>query len=186
MSLLQILLIIELISSFLTYVTGKLTYKAMNNRLEREGYKGVVEKSETFSEKLVSFFGVILVCLIPIVNIGAPFYFIMDYEKQYQEIKQEAIENGKIIKIEEPKQKLIFSSEEACIEAKEKTNYYEMTPDEMIAYLEEQKQMFIKFQELYGNDKIGETLDRINEQTKAQESKPKTYSMGNNSNLKHR
>ena len=62
MSLLQILLIIELISSFLTYVTGELTDKAMNNRLEREGYKGVVEKPETFSEKLVSFFRDILEC----------------------------------------------------------------------------------------------------------------------------
>ena len=61
-----------------------------------------------------------------------------------------------------------------------------MTPEEMIARLEEQKQMFIKFQELYGNDKIGETLDEINEQTEVRESKPKTYTMGNNSNLKHR
>ena len=57
-------------------------------RLEREGYKGVVEKSETFSEKLVSFFRDILKCLIPIVNIVAPFYFIIAYEKMYQEIKQ--------------------------------------------------------------------------------------------------
>ena len=56
----------------------------------------------------------------------------------------------------------------------------------MIARLEEQKQMFIKFQELYGNDKIGETLDEINEQTEVRESKPKTYSMWNNSNSKHR
>ena len=61
-----------------------------------------------------------------------------------------------------------------------------MTPEEMIAYLEEEKQKFLKFQELYGNDKIGETLDEINDQTEAPESKPKTYSMGNNSNLKHR
>ena len=61
-----------------------------------------------------------------------------------------------------------------------------MTPEEMIAYLEEEKQKFLKFQELYGNEKIGETLDKINEPTKAQESKTKTYSLGNNSNLKHR
>ena len=70
--------------------------------------------------------------------------------------------------------------------SEEKIDYKTMTPDEMIAYLEAEKQKFLKFQELYGNDKIGETLDEINEQTKAQESKPKTYSMGNNSNLKHR
>ena len=186
MSLLQILLIIELISSFLTYVTGVLTDKAMTNRLEREGYKDVVEKSETFSEKLVSFFRDILECLIPIVNIVAPFFFIIAYETMYQEAKQEAIENGEIIKIEEPKQKLIFTSEEACIEDKEKMNYYNMTPEEMIAYLEEEKQKFLKFQELYGNEKIGETLDKINDQPEAQESKPKTYSLGNNSKIKHK
>ena len=61
-----------------------------------------------------------------------------------------------------------------------------MTSDEKITYLDEEKQKFLKFQELYGNDKIGETLDVINEQTEVQESKPKTYSLGNNSNLKHK
>mgnify|MGYP004603977139 CR=1 FL=1 len=186
MSLLKILLIIELIATFSTYFTAALINEAMNNKLKREGYKIIVEESETFLEKLVSFFRDVLECLIPIANIIAPFYFIIAYETMYQEAKQEAIENGEIIKIEEPKQKLIFTSEEACIEDKEKMNYYNMTPEEMIVYLEAEKQKFLKFQELYGNEKIGETLDKINEQTEVQESKPKTYSIGNNSNLKHK
>ena len=71
-------------------------------------------------------------------------------------------------------------------ESEEKIDYKTMTSEEMIAYLEEEKQKFLKLQELYGNEKSGETLDKINEHTEAQESKPKTYSLGNNSNLKHK
>ena len=56
----------------------------------------------------------------------------------------------------------------------------------MIVNIEAEKQKFSKLQELYGNEKTVETLDVTNEPTEARESKPKIYSLGNNSNLKHR
>ena len=105
-----------------------------------------------------------------------PWIIIFNFEKIYPNVRKNYIND-----------EIFFGGEEnenIKDESEEKIDYKTMTPDEMIAYLEEEKQKFLKFQELYGNEKIGETLDKINEQAEAQESKPKTYSLGNNSNLK--
>lgn len=140
-------------------------------------------KKKSFSEKVANFISTVFKCSIPILNILNAITILCMGDKAYEYIEKKYLEEGKIYK---PISNKLNNDCENKILTEEKMDYYEMTPEEMIARLEEQKQMFIKFQELCGNDRIGETLDEINEQTKAQESKPKTYSMGNNSNLKHR
>lgn len=176
------LLNIYLGTTAISWATLLIFSVAIANKLEREGYKFVKVK-KSFSEKVANFISTVFKCSIPILNILAAIIIICLGDKIYEYVEGEFLEEGKIYK---PISNKLNNDCENEILTEEKIDYYEMTPEEMIARLEEQKQMFIKFQELYGNDKIGETLDEINEPTKAQESKPKTYSLGNNSNLKHK
>ena len=182
MSLLKILLIIYGASAIFTSVTQEIfmaiTLKRIKNELNRFAPGTQIIFYKNFKSILESILKTLFISIIPIFNMVYPWIIIFNFEKIYPNVRKNYIND-----------EIFFGGEEnenIKDESEEKIDYKKMTPDEMIAYLEEEKQKFLKFQELYGNEKIGETLDKINEPTKAQESKPKTYSLGNNSNLKHR
>ena len=201
------LLNIYLGTTAISWATVLIFSVAIANKLEREGYK-LVKVKKSFSEKVADFTSTVFKVSIPILNILNAITILCLGDKVYEYIKTKYLKEGKIYKpisnklnndceneilTEEnndsyiasaPKTRTDKASDKISLE--EKMDYYEMTPDEMIAYLEAEKQKFLKFQELYGNEKLGETLDKINEQTEVQESKPKAYSLGNNSNLKHK
>ena len=201
------LLNIYLGTTAISWATLLIFSVAIANKLEREGYKYIKVK-KSFSEKVANFISIVFKCSIPILNILTAIIIICLGDKTYEYVEEKFLEEGKIYKpisnklnndceneilTEEKNDSYIASAPKTRTEKasdkishEEKMDYYEMTPDEMIAYLEEEKQKFLKFQELYGNEKLGETLDKINDQTEAQESKPKTYSLGNNSNSKHK
>ena len=177
MSLLKMLLIFYGESVIFTFVTCEIFVTITMKRIKKD-LNRVADGSQINFMNFESIPKSLFLSIIPIFNIIYPLFLISNYEKIYPEIRKEYIDD-----------KTFFSEEEnGNIKSKseEKIDYKTMTPDEKIAYLEAEKQKFLKFQELYGNEKSGETLDKINEHTEAQESKPKTYSLGNNSNLKHK
>ena len=177
MSLLKMLLIFYGESAIFTFVTCEIFVTITMKRIKKD-LNRVADGSQINFMNFESIPKSLFLSIIPIFNIIYPLFLISNYEKIYPEIRKEYIDD-----------ETFFSEEEnGNIKSKseEKIDYKTMTHDEKIAYLEEEKQKFLKFQELYGNEKLGETLDKINEQTEAQESKPKTYSLGNNSNLKHK
>ena len=177
MSLLKMLLIFYGESAIFTFVTCEIFVAITMKRIKKD-LNRVADGSQINFMNFESIPKSLFLSIIPIFNIIYPLFLISNYEKIYPEIRKEYIDDETFFSGEE--------NENIKDESEEKIDYKTMTSDEKIAYLEEEKQKFLKFQELYGNDKTGETLDEINEQTKTQESKPKTYSIGNNSNLKHR
>ena len=178
MSLLKMLLIFYCESAIFTFVTCEIFVTITIKRIKKD-LDSVTDGSQVNFRDFESVLKLLIVLsIIPICHIVYPCFLISYREEIYQTIRKEYI-NDEILFNEEENENIKYESEKEI-------NYKTMTPEEMIAYLEAEKQKFLKFQELYGNEKIGETLDKINEQTEVQESKPKTYSLGNNSNLKHK
>lgn len=177
MSLLKMLLIFYGESAIFTFVTCEIFVAITMKRIKKD-LNRVADGSQINFMNFESIPKSLILSIIPIFNIIYPLFLISNYEKIYPEIRKEYIDDETFFSGEE--------NENIKDESEEKIDYKTMTSDEKIAYLEEEKQKFSKLQELYGNEKTGETLDEINEQTKTQESKPKIYSLSNNSNLKHR
>lgn len=177
MSLLKMLLIFYGESAIFTFVTCEIFVTITMKRIKKD-LNRVADESQINFMNFKSIPKSLFLSIIPIFNIIYPLFLISNYEKIYPEIRKEYIDDETFFSGEE--------NENIKYESEEKIDYKTMTPNEMIVNIEAEKQKFSKLQELYVNEKTVETLDVTNEPTEVRESKPKTYTIGNNSNLKHR
>ena len=136
--------------------------KAMNNRLNREGYIDT-SKEKTFIEKVNDFIPVFLIMSIPVVNLILGGVTVFANDKIYKDYKSDGINDGTIIRkpyeiLENEKRNLeekrLHKLEEE-LRKEEKQNYQmnkitrvksysEMSPLEKLEFLESEKEALLR------------------------------------------
>ena len=118
---------------------------ASEKKIKRDGYKFVEEKKSTF-EKIASFISMIFKGSIPFYNILNTIAILCAGDKMYDYIEDDLLDKGKII---------YMPTEETSINEESKTNtediekasidkkYDEMTSEEKLAYLEQERELLL-------------------------------------------
>lgn len=95
------LLNIYLGSLAISWSTLLINSVAYNARLKREGFKFIEKKEESIPEKIASFISIAFQGSIPLWNIYVAVRVLCNYDKLYEELKNNCLKDGTIIPIEE-------------------------------------------------------------------------------------
>ena len=118
---------------------------ASDKKIRRDGYKFVVEK-KSVSEKIANLLSTLFWGSIPIYNILNTIFVLFIGDKVYEHVKDDLLDKGKII---------YMPTEERSINEESKTNtediekasidkkYDEMTLEEKLAYLEQERELLL-------------------------------------------
>ena len=82
-----------------SWILVSLSAKAIESRLEKEGYE-ISKKKKPKAEERLDKVKVIICMLLPVVNIGLACFMAFAFEKTYKIVKDSWIKEGKIYKPE--------------------------------------------------------------------------------------
>jgi hypothetical protein len=168
------------------FLTGSATISAAGmaifaeaclGRFKREGYKYIASK-KSMPEIIIDSLKIILFACIPVVNVLLAGFFIFKFDDVYEYVKNEAIKDGKLIKIENSKEVSNETKKEndKTDDVETKTNeskkkYEEMNVEEQKQYLQQAKEELLR------------TVDEV--ETKTEQPKVPVLELNNNINKKN-
>ena len=141
-----------LVSTLYSYLTIGVFIGGAASRLKREGYKGIRIK-KSLMENLFDWLSLVTITSLPIVNIGLCSVVFFCSEKIYNDIKDNMIREKKIEKIKEDleeKEIIDFNNDDMNNNIKK---YSDLSIDEKIKYLEQEKNELIRIKENSKKDK---------------------------------
>ena len=143
------LLNIYLGTTAISFATAFIFGAAWEEKLKRDGYKFVKEK-ESLPEKIANLMSNNYMYFIPVYNILITIFLLGMGDKMYEYAKEKLLKSGKIYKPITEELNNDYKSEEkddsytASIQkTKTEKTYDEMTTEEKIAYLQQEKEKLI-------------------------------------------